>query len=378
MEIANPIYDVVFKYLMEDTRAAKLLISSLTELDVIDLELRPTEYSTEDVYDGKYTVYRIDFAARVRTPTGSRIVIIEIQKAKFATDIMRFRRYLGEQYSNPNNTYTSERANGKEVKIGEPIISIYLLGHRLETPTMHCPVIKVKRSCIDVATGEVFGCQDPFVEGLTHDSVIVQIPELAQKRRNKLEMLLSIFDQKQILSKDKHTLNLCETVYPHEFNFILRRLLKANAESDVRKKMNVEDGILSELESWERQVVKLSEKTAAALIAKAEAQVEKQQAVAETQQAQAETQLAEAEMQQAQVETQQAQVETQQAQADTQQAQADRQQAQADTQQDQADKQRVQLEKLAEHERAEQAIAANKKMKAKLKELGISDDELEL
>ncbi len=29
MQIANPIYDVVFKYLMEDAKIAKLLISSI-------------------------------------------------------------------------------------------------------------------------------------------------------------------------------------------------------------------------------------------------------------------------------------------------------------------------------------------------------------
>ena len=30
MHIANPIYDVVFKYLMEDSKIAKLMISSIT------------------------------------------------------------------------------------------------------------------------------------------------------------------------------------------------------------------------------------------------------------------------------------------------------------------------------------------------------------
>ena len=35
MEIANPIYDVVFKYMMEDNTVAKLLISSIIEEDVV-------------------------------------------------------------------------------------------------------------------------------------------------------------------------------------------------------------------------------------------------------------------------------------------------------------------------------------------------------
>jgi len=46
-----------------------------------------------------FTVYRLDFSARIKTQNGAvKQVIIEIQKAKFAADIMRFRRYLGEQY----------------------------------------------------------------------------------------------------------------------------------------------------------------------------------------------------------------------------------------------------------------------------------------
>ncbi len=33
LEIANPIYDVVFKYLMEDNKVAKIFLSAVTGLD---------------------------------------------------------------------------------------------------------------------------------------------------------------------------------------------------------------------------------------------------------------------------------------------------------------------------------------------------------
>ena len=47
----------------------------------------------------RFSVFRIDFAARLRMADGSeQLVIIEIQKAKFPTDILRFRKYLGTQY----------------------------------------------------------------------------------------------------------------------------------------------------------------------------------------------------------------------------------------------------------------------------------------
>jgi len=291
MQIANPIYDVVFKYLMEDKRAAKLIISSLTGLNIIDLDLKPTEYSFKDDVKGKYTVYRLDFAATIETETEERkLILIEIQKAKFATDIMRFRKYLGEQYSNANNSTIATSEVGKETRIADPIVSIYLLGHCLECPEIQRPVVKIKRSYIDAGSGEVIDAQDPFVEGLTHDSVIVQIPELAHKRRNKLEVLLSIFDQELISSEDGHCISFNENDYPEEFQFIIRRLLEANAEPELRKKMNIEDQVLWELESMERQIVAIGAKAEEAILAKVEAEAEKQQAEAEKQQAEAEKQ----------------------------------------------------------------------------------------
>jgi len=75
MEVANPIYDVVFKYLMEDDRVAKTIIGAITGFDVEELELRPTEYSSEGDKLQNFTVYRLDFAARVKTPDGSRLVL---------------------------------------------------------------------------------------------------------------------------------------------------------------------------------------------------------------------------------------------------------------------------------------------------------------
>jgi len=292
MEVANPIYDVVFKYLMEDDRVAKTIIGALTGFDVLELELRPTEYSSEGEKLQNFTVYRLDFAARVKTSDGTRLVLIEIQKAKFPTDIMRFRRYLGEQYANPANVEFIEEPSGRMRKVADPIFSIYFLGHKLANT--NAPVIRVKRSCQDAVTGEQIGDREEFIESLTHDSIVVQIPELREKRRNKLEELLSIFDQQLRVDRDGHIIDVDEAGYPEEFSFIIRRLLQANSEPELRKKMTIEDEIISELEERERFIADLGEKAEEALIAKAKAEAEKQQAEAEKQQAEAEKQQAEA------------------------------------------------------------------------------------
>ena len=53
MEIANPIYDVVFKYLMEDHKVAKIILSTLTQLNIVSLELLPQELSVDQTAKNK-------------------------------------------------------------------------------------------------------------------------------------------------------------------------------------------------------------------------------------------------------------------------------------------------------------------------------------
>ncbi len=80
MLIANPIYDVVFKYLMDDNKVAKLIISCIIEEEIEELEFRPTE-KTGNPFKEQYTVYRLDPTAKIRIPDGYKLVLIELQKA---------------------------------------------------------------------------------------------------------------------------------------------------------------------------------------------------------------------------------------------------------------------------------------------------------
>ena len=118
MKIANPIYDVVMKYLLEDNKLARLLLGAIIGAKIEKLDFRPQEYvlnlDSKKIASNKkkrgdspfFTVYRLDFSARIRFSNGvQQIVVIELQKAKFATDIMRFRRYLGDNYSKLDISY---------------------------------------------------------------------------------------------------------------------------------------------------------------------------------------------------------------------------------------------------------------------------------
>ena len=98
MLIANPIYDTVFKYLMEDSRFARLIISTIIDAEIDELVFTPRE-RTAHIPSLGVTVFRLDFSAVIRTVEGERRnVLIELQKADGGEDVRRFRRYLAENY----------------------------------------------------------------------------------------------------------------------------------------------------------------------------------------------------------------------------------------------------------------------------------------
>jgi len=277
VKVANPIYDVVFRYLMGNQKVAKIIISNIIGEEIESLDFSFTELSKK--VKESLTVLRLDFAAKILQPNGEyKVILIELQKAKFPTDIMRFRKYLGKQYGEEENAYDFEDSGRKKAM---PIISIYFLGHNLEHTD--APIIQVKREYYDHITREQITEKEEFIESLTHDSYIIQIQKLKEKYRSKLEVLLSIFDQRNLLKDSKHFLNLQEEDYPEEFQVIIRQLLKAGAEVEVCNEMDLEDELLLELENNERMLLekaKIIEEKNQALAIKDQALAVKDQALA--------------------------------------------------------------------------------------------------
>jgi len=251
MEIANPIYDVVFKYMMEDNSVAKLLVSSIIGEEVISLEPKPQEYTKEkdenhNNLPESLTVYHLDFSAKIKTPEGHRVVLIEMQKASLHTDIMRFRGYIGQQYINENN-----KISGKDgIDEAMQIYSIYFLGDDLKI--CDTPVLSVFPEVWDVATKEIIEAQSKFIESLNHKCWIVQISCLKKRRRNELELLLSAFDQSNRDYDNKHILNVNEEDIPEKYRPLFRRLKMAASSQDVKRQMKKEDGDLRYLKDWAR------------------------------------------------------------------------------------------------------------------------------
>jgi hypothetical protein len=206
--IANPIYDTVFKKLMENERIAKFFISTILEEQVISLEICPQEFTYKKIKnkpnDVGYSIFRIDFMATILTKKGKqRKILIEVQKSWDESDIMRFRNYLGEQYQR------KEKINGKYVVL--PITTIYILGFNLKEIESAC--IRVKRKYEDMLKKKRIKEKSAFIEKLTHDSYVIQTGKITDERcSTKLEKLLSVFEQNHFIKENSEI----EKCYPHQ------------------------------------------------------------------------------------------------------------------------------------------------------------------
>jgi hypothetical protein len=218
MQIANPIYDGVFKYLMKDNTVAKLLLSAIMGSEVISLESKPLEYAND-------LVRAFEFSAVIKTDEGQKSVLIELLKAIYSEDIMHF------QYSKRIEIKNKEQ--GTDIPL--PIYGLYFLGEDGNIDGV--PVVEVNHAVRDVATGNVINEKNEFIESLQHRTWIVQINCLKEPRRTELEQLLSVFDQ------DKYSFcvwNVKEKDFPEKYRPIIRRLKNAANNKEIEKQIKAE------------------------------------------------------------------------------------------------------------------------------------------
>ena len=246
IRILNPLYDVVFRYMMDDQRVARLVLTAILGEEVIDLAFQSTEQSLK-IGEAQITVTRMDFRARIRQADGKeKMVLIELQKAKLYQQIGRFRRYLGQQYQRHPRT---EEPDASPL----PIYPIYILGEAYSDNGI--PVVRVQRDAYDVSTGEKIAERHPFIEALTHDAIIIQTPYIRGKRRTDLERLLSIFDQSAISDEKGHILTLQEADFPEAYQPVIRRLQMALADPHIEDNMDFEDEVLQEFQKKEEEIL---------------------------------------------------------------------------------------------------------------------------
>ena len=230
MIIANPIYDVVFKRLMENEKVAKFFIGTLLEQTIETVEVKPQEFTYTDKLAG-LAVFRLDFIATIKTDTGeNKKVLIEIQKAKNPIDLMRFRNYLAEQYKK------EDKINNENVVL--PITTIYILGFKL--PEIETPCIKVERNYIDLINKTTLVQKSDFVEKLTHDSFVVQVERITDRYQTRLDKLLSVFEQRNFTDEKEITKDYTHNPDLEEVKTITEILHYVGTDPKEKKQIEIE------------------------------------------------------------------------------------------------------------------------------------------
>jgi len=265
MLIANPIYDVVFKYLMANLDIAKGIISTIIDEEIVTLDFKAQE--------------GVDFIAKIKLKEGGyKNVLIELQKSNIPYDIERFRRYLGDQYKKVDDV-PSESGEGESSKESLPIITIYFLGFSLSATLPN--VIKVGRQYIDVLKGKEITERSEFIERLTHDSYVIQIPGLQVQLKNRLEYVLSVFQQENFVDKTRHLKSYDYKTTDKLILKILKQLEKAAADEHLHRQLDLEEMALSEYENTFKHLERKLEEKDKVLEEKDKALEEKDKALEE-------------------------------------------------------------------------------------------------
>ena len=267
IQILNPIYDSSFKFLMEDERVARVLLSALLKRKVLRLEQQAQERTAElrdRAADKELGLYRMDYVAAVETEVGGEeTVSIEMQKAWMETEVARFRRYLGVRYSDPDNVDPSD---------GSPrhIVTIYILGHNIRETTEAIAyayggnLVDYDGNPASPGDGRTGRGDGKFVSSLTHDTIIVQVKRLPEKPRNIAERLLSVFDQRTKSRRDRHILNYDDDMGGEEVKPLVRRLSSALVDEKLLDRMELEEEMQTEIELKNAAIDKMEAKLAKA------------------------------------------------------------------------------------------------------------------
>jgi hypothetical protein len=268
--IANPIYDTVFKKLMENRRIAKFFLSTILEQQVEEISVLPQEFTYQTPKGGKvrkkktgaaveyYSIFRLDFMATILTGDGSRKkILIEVQKSWDVLDVMRFRNYLGEQYAKEDVT------DGQRTIL--PVTTIYILGTKLSE--IECPCVKVGRTYIDMLNRKAINTKSEFIEQLTHDSYVIQAGRITDVRyKTNLDKLLSIFEQDYFIEKSSDV----RKEYPYHpddenMKLITDVLYEMGADPEERKRIETEKEALRILNTMKDPLNKRIEEQAKSL-----------------------------------------------------------------------------------------------------------------
>lgn len=278
--IPNPIYDVVFRYLMEDPESAMIVLSTLINEKIIQLELEPQThtqkkespiYLTDPTTGDDLRLFHLDFTATIELPDGSEeMIMIELQKASQPDDIFRFKRYISSNFLRKQVKEIIHPTTLEVTTINKPIrlIPIFILNFRIENE-INDLLIRTNRIKTGVFKNKLLEKANEFIDNLSFDMLVVQLPNLHNitetdykndEYKQKLFILLKLFDQKSKVKNNEHRLRLIRKFFPGFLDRVIKRLQAADSNNPgLEEQLHAEDEILKVLIENANQITFLKE-----------------------------------------------------------------------------------------------------------------------
>jgi len=280
--IPNPIYDVVFRYLMEDPESAMIVISTLIKEKIKKLHLEPTTHSEKnenqtgiEIQDPKTKedlyLFHLDFTAIIELPDGSEeMIMIELQKASEPNDIFRFKRYISKNFQKKQEKEITDPKTQAIETIYKPIrlIPIFILNFRIENE-INDLLIKTDRLKTGVFKNKNLQKHNEFIDNLSYDIWVVQLPNLHNvveddykddEYKQKLYTLLKLFDQKSQVRDNEHRLRIIRKIFPGFLDRVIKRIQAASINNpNLEEQMFAEDEYLKTLIKRDNKITYLEE-----------------------------------------------------------------------------------------------------------------------
>jgi len=319
--IPNPIYDVVFRYLMQDYDSALIILSTLINEKIKKLDFQPltfarkttaSEYneqieqkinklfekekqkiiadntlselekeiaisdiSIKDPVTGKdIKLLHLDFVAVIEKENGEEeMVMIELQKVALETDIFRFKEYIAENFQKKRKIFKTDPDTGQEIETESPyrLIPIFILNFTIEED-INDLMIKTRQIKTGIFTDKEIGKRNEFIDYLSYELYVVQLPYLQRieqldfennEYKQKLFALLKLFDQRAKKIDNEYRLRLFRRMFPGFLDRVIKRLQTADIDNpNLEKQMKAEDYYLKPLVQRDNKIAwfKLNQK----------------------------------------------------------------------------------------------------------------------
>ena len=193
IRILNPVYDSVFKILLENTFVAKGLISRIIGYKIKELTALPSERA-KDKLMRKYNIaiYRLDFVALIENEHGEpEHLIIEMQKSAITPHLDRFRQYLGDEL---RRKVPVKQKNGKTKFEFLPITTIYFIEKSFNKKLP--PILFADKKYFDVLGNKEYTQKvGKLVKCLTNKAFFIQTENLPPDMKGDLEILNTFSNQ---------------------------------------------------------------------------------------------------------------------------------------------------------------------------------------